>query len=80
MSDEEKETSGLTCFLSENRPCGADCMAYLNPVPAGKDFQGQQFAHCLLLVNIQRVGKHAVIIANDLAVLTTTHPAPPVVR
>jgi hypothetical protein len=80
MSDEKEETSGLTCFLSENRVCGADCMAYLTAPPAGKDFQGQQFAHCMVLVNIQRAGKHLVVIANEIGNAPPNHPLPPAVR
>jgi hypothetical protein len=38
-------------------------MAYITP-PAGPDYVGQQWAHCILLVNTHRVGKHLVILAD----------------
>lgn len=50
--------------MSQTRVCGPDCMAYLPQVPEGKDFTGEQWAHCMLLVNAHRAGKHLVILAN----------------
>lgn len=77
MSDEEKG-NGLFCFLDQGRPCGPECMAYLTHPPSGPDFQGQQFANCLLLVNAHRTGKHLVVLARDVAVMSGSPlPAPP---
>jgi len=56
---------GLSCFISQDRVCGPDCMAFLPQVPEGKDFLGEQWAHCMLLVNAHRTGKHLVIIASE---------------
>lgn len=60
-----KEESGLFCFLSPDRACGPDCMAYDSP-PLHKDFVGKQWAHCTLLVNMHRVGKHLTVLANTI--------------
>jgi hypothetical protein len=64
--EEDKRESGLYCFINADRRCGADCMAFLNPPPQDQDYQGQQWACCMLLVNAHRVGKHLVILASDL--------------
>lgn len=58
----EGEGNGLYCFLNANRPCGADCMAFV-AAPDGPDYQDQQWANCLLLVNAHRGGKHLVVLA-----------------
>jgi hypothetical protein len=57
-----KEDSGLYCFLNPVRPCTAECMAYDTP-PQTADYQDKQFAHCMLLVNAHRAGKHLVVLA-----------------
>lgn len=57
-----KEPTGLYCFLNDRRPCDATCMAYIAP-PEGPDYDNQQFANCLLLVNAHRCGKHVVVLA-----------------
>lgn len=63
---EDPPANNLACFQDQARICGPDCMAYLNPVPTGDDYVGQQWSRCLLLVNAHRAGKHLVIIASDL--------------
>ena len=57
-----KDPEGLICFLDVGRPCEASCMAYITP-PDGPDYQDQQFANCMLLVNAHRAGKHLVVLA-----------------
>jgi hypothetical protein len=43
---DDTPASGLVCFLDKDRPCGADCMAFvLHPGVRG----GEQAARCLLL-------------------------------
>lgn len=46
--------------------CGPDCMAYLPQAPAGPHYLGEQWAHCHILVNQDRMGRHLVVIANVL--------------
>lgn len=60
---EDSPANGLTCFLDGARECGPDCMAYQTFPPEGPDYQEQQWAHCQLLVNAHRVGKHLTILA-----------------
>lgn len=62
MLPQVREDSGLICFLDNKRPCGADCMAWVQP-PDGADYKDQQFSNCMVLVNLHRVGKHAVVLA-----------------
>lgn len=52
------------CFLNQDRVCGADCMAFLPTAPQGVAYIGQQWAHCLLLVNAERTGKHLIVLAD----------------
>jgi hypothetical protein len=65
MVDIPEDRSGLFCFIDSARPCEADCMAYLGVRPEGKDYEGQQWAKCLLLVNAHKTGKHAVSLASQ---------------
>ena len=81
--------SGLCCFKDKERMCTAECMAYVNP-PAAEEFKDQQWAHCLELINLHRIGKHVTLLAigqqeilkikrneaTDRA--RTNQPAPPV--
>jgi hypothetical protein len=60
----EGETKGAACFLAQDRICGPDCMAYLPQVPEGPAYIGEQWAHCMLLVNAERAGKHLVVLAS----------------
>jgi hypothetical protein len=55
--------NGLVCFMQMDRPCGPDCMAFSSSPPEGRDYFNQQWAHCSLLVNAHRVGKHVSILA-----------------
>lgn len=61
--EEPEDKSGLYCFKDHSRPCGADCMAYIDP-PEGPDYVGKQWARCMVLVNGHRTGKHLTILAN----------------
>lgn len=63
----EKEP-GLFCFLSAERECGADCMAFQRDVPAGPDYrtpdeEPRQWAQCMLLVHSHKLSKHVVALA-----------------
>lgn len=65
---DDDERNGLMCFMEGSRQCGADCMAFLGfgnevAVP-GLSVQQSQ---CSLLVNVERIGKHSVIIASLLS-------------
>lgn len=87
MAETEPKETGLFCFISPDRVCGADCMAYSDP-PNHKDFVGKQWAHCLLLVNTHRAGKHLTVLASHADTLLnlkqdearTNQPPPPKVR
>lgn len=63
MVDKPKEISGLFCFISPERLCDSDCMAFLPVMPEGADYQGQQWSKCLLLVNAHKAGKHLTVLA-----------------
>jgi hypothetical protein len=39
-------------------------MAYLPQAPEGPAYVGENWAHCLLLVNAERAGKHLVILVD----------------
>lgn len=58
------QNSGLACFMNQDRICGADCMAFLPQVPEGDTYKGEQWAHCHLLVNADRAGRHLIILAS----------------
>jgi len=53
------------CFLNPDRLCSSECMAYLVERPDGQDYEGQQWAVCMLLVNLHRCGKHLAILASQ---------------
>jgi len=53
------------CFLDSSRPCTAECMAFLPARPDGADYEGQTWSACMLLVNVHKMGKHAVAIASQ---------------
>lgn len=77
-----KEESGLYCFIDSARPCSADCMAFLTTLPEAKEFQGNQWAQCHLLVNIHRMGKYSSVTASELYQIRVTaakasQPVPP---
>lgn len=91
VDDEDVRKNGLVCFLNNDRPCGPDCMAFAEP-PEGADYQGKQWANCMILVNAHRVGKHLPILCslgNELVKKAkneaadrarANQPPPPVVR
>ena len=88
VDDEDVRKNGLICWKDKERPCAADCMAFIEP-PEGGDYQGKQWANCLVLVNEHRTGKHLTILAqagselvklrkNDAADrIRNNQPAPP---
>ena len=84
INPDEHEKPRLMCFKEYSRVCGADCMAFLLDVPREQDYVGKPWAHCHLLLNEHRKGKHLVIIANALAKLEQSQragqslPLPPV--
>lgn len=55
---------GLACFISQQRVCGPDCMAFLPQPPEGPAYIGEQWAHCMVLVNTDRVGRHLVVLTD----------------
>lgn len=76
----ENGSTGLFCYKDQHRPCGPECMAFLPQVPEGATYVGVQWAHCHLLVNAERVGKHVIIIVDLLkqarAANLRSQPAP----
>lgn len=66
--DEQAETPRLpACFIDQGRICGPDCMAFLPQPPSEPDYQGEGWAHCHVLVNAHRLGKHLVILAGAVS-------------
>ena len=57
---------GAACFKDQQRICGPDCMAYLTHPPTSPYYEGEMWAHCHVLVNHDRIGRHLVIVANTL--------------
>lgn len=73
----ESEKNGLICWRDVDRPCGADCMAYSNPpMMKGPDYDGKQWANCLVLTSMYQESKHVAISAQHLVKQART-PAPP---
>lgn len=58
-----EDKTGLYCFIDSARPCGAECMAYLSTRPEGRDYEGQQWAKCGILVSLHKGAKHVVALA-----------------
>jgi len=81
---EDTQHQRLYCYKDNSRVCGPDCMAYLTNPPMDKEYMGQPWSQCLLLVNAQRTGKHLVIIAAALSKVSSPvsipMPPPPAVR
>jgi len=69
VSKEQVSGSGLYFFKDQQRACTAECMAYVIP-PDHPDYKNQQWAHCLELVNLHRVGKSALAVVNEVQALT----------
>lgn len=66
--EEQSEMVGLYCFLSEERMCGAECMAFTTyPKKADSSELSNQQAHCVLLNNADRLGRNVTIAASVLA-------------
>lgn len=69
MNEVEEDTPSMqaeqfgACFLDQHRVCSADCMAFLAVVPSGDAYIGEMWAHCHLLVQAERTGRHLPIIA-----------------
>ena len=59
-----EEPKGLACFLDQGRICSADCMSYLTTVPEGKHYIGEHWPRCHVLVNMDRGGRHLVVLAD----------------
>jgi hypothetical protein len=62
------DTTGLYCFLNDERVCGAECMAFITfPKQSDNSELGKQQAHCALLNNADRLGRNVVIAVSMLA-------------
>lgn len=73
----EGPQNGLACWLNTERLCGADCMAFADPPMAkGPDYDGKQWANCIVLVSLHQESKHATILAQHL-VKQARVPSPP---
>jgi len=53
------------CFIDGSRPCTAECMAFQTPVPDGRDYESQQWAHCMVLTSAHKMAKHLVVLATS---------------
>ena len=63
--EKPEDATGRYCFIDASRPCTAECMAFLAARPPGPDYIGEQWAKCSLIVNLHKVGKHAVALAGQ---------------
>ncbi len=73
---EPEKQNGLMCWLNMERPCGADCMAYVDPpLVKGPDYEGKQWANCIILASLHQESKHVAVLAQLLR--QTRVPAPP---
>ncbi len=61
----QPEADQAFCFLDASRPCTAECMAFLPARPEGADYEGQTWSACMLLVNLHKMGKHHVALAQQ---------------
>jgi hypothetical protein len=61
--DREVEAKDRFCFMEQSRPCDPTCLAHTVYVPEGKAYEGQQWAHCLVLVNLEKASRHVVALA-----------------
>lgn len=59
---EDDPRNGLVCFLNMDRPCGPDCMAYTT-LPSEAPQLNHQQRNCVLLVSVERLGRHTGILA-----------------
>lgn len=75
-----KEEQGIYCFLDGDRVCSADCAAYLPEAdrPRKDAAEIAEWEKCLLLLNVQRTGKHLVVLAQNSAKRPAPTPPPPV--
>lgn len=55
---EDDDTHGLVCFLSHERPCGADCMAFITQ-PSESPALNEQQKCCIALVSLERLGRYS---------------------
>jgi hypothetical protein len=62
----EEKGDEVFCFFDHCRPCTAECVAYESVVPDDKDYKNKPWAHCMVLVNVHRTGKHLVTLASGL--------------
>lgn len=64
MENDDESLNGPACFLDQARICGPDCMSFLTKPPEGPAYLGETWAKCHLLVNVDRVGRHLVVLAD----------------
>ena len=53
----------LVCFISMNRVCCADCIAYTVNTPGAE--YNDPWGHCLCLSSLARISKHVVVLAQQ---------------
>lgn len=63
----EEEKDELFCFQDHCRPCTAECVAFESTPPEDKDYKNKPWAHCMILVNAHRTGKHLVTLSSGLS-------------
>ena len=62
---DDKLENGLMCFMNMDRECGPDCMAWTTKPSESRDLNNQQ-RNCVLIVSVERLGRHTGILAKLL--------------
>ena len=70
-----EEGDKLYCFIAAERVCGPDCMAFTTvPAEMKSSTLDDNQRHCSLLVNVERLGRHSVILTSLFAHTTGSLP------
>lgn len=66
--DMRSPTTGLYCFIHEDKVCNASCMAYVTTprLPPRSELNDQQ-AHCELMLCFERMGRNITVLAQIAA-------------
>lgn len=61
------------CFLTADRPCGAECLAYVtHPKLAKASDLSEQQAHCAIINNLERVGRGTIMVGQAVAAVASS--------
>src|SRR5688572_22597438 len=67
MSDEAPPVEKMYCFLSSERLCGPDCMAFITfPKRSNSSELSDLQSSCAILSGIDRLGRNITILASTL--------------